>query len=318
MIDFQRKLLGDKVRNAALFRALKETTKPGMTVTDIGSGTGFLSFLALGLGAKHCYLYETSEDLLRLSQHIARTNGLHHQCTFIHAHSHDIRSPMRTDIVISETFGNFAYEEHIIENMEDAKRFLKPRGILLPQKLRQCLAPVVTDRLWRKINIWDDISFDLSFAGAKEVALNNMYVKTVRREDLLNPHPTLSLQRERVLQWDSIDFTKRNSSRRAGTGTWTLKNPTTIYGFAVWWECELIPGVTLSTSPFKKPTHWEQIYLPLLSPLQGKSGDRLTCALTSNSSHTIGLNVTWHTTLHKEQRKIADQKQELKKGMIFP
>ena len=307
MIEFQRKLLGDQVRNDALFHALKAVITPDCTVTDIGSGTGFLSFLALQLGAKHCYLYETSHDLLHLSQRIARTNGLHHKCTFVHAHSRDIRSPMKTDIVISETLGNFAYEEHIIENMNDAKRFLKPGGILLPQKLRQCVAPVVTDRLWKEINIWDDIGFDLNFAEAKEVALNNMYVKAVLPPELLVSQ-----------EWDTIDFTKKNSSRRKGEVTWTLPRSTPIYGFALWWECDLVPGVTLTTSPFKKPTHWEQIFLPLLVPLQGKRSDRLTCSLTSDSSYRIGLNVTWQITLHRGKRKIANQKQELKKGMIFP
>lgn len=278
-----------------------------MTVTDIGSGTGFLSFLALGLGAEHCYLYETSEDLLHLSECIASKNGLHRRCTFINSHSRDIRSPMKTDIVVSETLGNFAYEEHIIENMNNAKRFRKPEGTVIPQQLRQYIVPIVTDRLWKEINIWDDIGYDLNFAKAKEVALNNMYVKTVRRGDL-----------ERVLQWDTIDFTKRNSSRRAGAGMWTLKNPVTIYGFAVWWECDLIPGVTLATSPLERPTHWEQIFLPLLSPIVANKGDRLSCRITADSSYKIGLNVTWHTTLHRGKKCIADQKQELQKGMIFP
>lgn len=318
MIECQRKLLGDHVRNDALFRALKAVITPGCTVTDIGSGTGFLSFLALKCGAQRCYLYETSHDLINLSKHIARANKLHRQCTFIHAHSRNIRSPMKTDIVISETLGNFAYEEHIIENMNDAKRFQKPGGLVIPQKLRQYIAPVVTDQLWKELNIWDDIhrcvmvsgdepSHRLNFNPAKEVALNNMYVKNVKRERVLA-----------IQQWDSIDFIKRNSSHRAGTGTWTLKNSTTIYGFAVWWECDLVPGVTLSTSPFAKPTHWEQIFLPLLSPIETKKGDRLSCRITADSNYKIGLNVTWRTTLHRGKRSITDQKQELRQGMIFP
>ncbi|MBI4129281.1 methyltransferase domain-containing protein [Candidatus Peregrinibacteria bacterium] len=333
MIEFQRKLLGDAVRNDALSRALKAVITPGCTVTDIGSGTGFLSFLALGLGAKHCYLYETSHDLLRLSQCIARANGLHRRCTFVHAHSRDIRSPMKTDIVISETLGNFAYEEHIIETMNDAKRFLKPGGMLIPQKLRQFVAPVVTDRLWREINIWDDISrcvmvsgdepsHRLNFDAAKEVALNNMYVKTVRRGDLLPPLPNPCLPAGRLPpeegKWDSIDFTRKNTSKREGRMTWSFPRNITIYGFAVWWECDLVPGVTLSTSPFVKPTHWEQIFLPLLSPIEAKKGDQLSFHITANSSYKTGLNVTWHTTLHRGKKSIARQKQELQQGMIFP
>lgn len=316
MIEFQRKLLGDRVRNDALFRALKAVVTPGCTVTDIGSGAGFLSFLALKLGAQHCYLYETSHDLLTLSKRIARANGLHRGCTFVHAHSRDIRSPMKTDIVISETLGNFACEEHIIETMNDAKKFLRPGGVLIPQKLRQYVAPVTSERLWKEINIWDDTIPILDFTAAKEVALNNMYVKTIKAEDLLPPLPGPPPEGEG--KWDSIDFTRKNSSRRAGTATWNLQRATTIYGFALWWECDLVPSITLSTSPFAKPTHWEQIFLPLLSPITAKKGDHLTCAIASDSNHKTGLNVIWKTTLHHGKRQVMGQQQELRKGMIFP
>ena len=47
MIELQRKLMGDKVRNDAFHKALKKVIVPGRSVVaDIGSGTGFLSFLA--------------------------------------------------------------------------------------------------------------------------------------------------------------------------------------------------------------------------------------------------------------------------------
>ena len=40
--------------------------------------------------------------------------------------------------------------------------------------------------------------------------------------------------------------------------------------FAVWWDCELIPGTAFSTSPFEKQTHWDQIFLPLSKSLNLK------------------------------------------------
>src|SRR6185436_20244813 len=69
-IELHRKLLGDAVRNAALADALKRTIKPGMTVADLGAGTGFLSFLARRLGASQCHLYEYTATL-ELAQQLA-------------------------------------------------------------------------------------------------------------------------------------------------------------------------------------------------------------------------------------------------------
>ena len=63
-IELHRKLLGDAGRNQAFHAALKQHITPGVTtVADLGAGTGFLSFLARRLGAKHCHLIEYSEAL---------------------------------------------------------------------------------------------------------------------------------------------------------------------------------------------------------------------------------------------------------------
>ena len=206
MIDFQAKILGDNVRNQALFQALKRVIQKGKTtVADIGSGTGFLSFLARKLGAKKCYLYEHSEAL-ELARTIARKNKLRH-CHFIPFHSSEVRNPVKVDLAISETLGNFAYEEHLIENMEDAKRFLKTGGTLIPQKLMQYVVPVISPRIMREIDVWDQIGFGIDLKEAREVALNNLYVQKIRKEDLL-------LGKEAVQSWDSIDFQKKNTSVR--------------------------------------------------------------------------------------------------------
>ena len=75
MIEFQRLILGDRVRNEAFAKALARTIVRGRsTVADLGSGTGFLAFLARRLGAKRCWLYEVSE-LLDLSKELAKRNG---------------------------------------------------------------------------------------------------------------------------------------------------------------------------------------------------------------------------------------------------
>ncbi len=57
MIEYQRVILGDTIRNTAFMEALEDAIEPCKTVVaDIGSGTGFLAFLASKIGAKECYL----------------------------------------------------------------------------------------------------------------------------------------------------------------------------------------------------------------------------------------------------------------------
>lgn len=307
-IELHRKLLGDAVRNDALHAALKRVIRPGMAVADIGAGTGFLSFLARRLGAGHCHLYEYTEAL-GLAREVARRNKIK-ELTFVQAHSTQVVRPPKADVVVSETLGNFALEEGLLETLVDARRFLEPGGTLIPCGLRQVVAPVVSARLQDEIDVWPRVGHGLDFAAAREIALNNMYVKTVQPADLPGP--------DSARLWDEIDFTARAkpSSQRGGTVTWRSRElgGATVRGFALWWEAQLVPGVALSTSPYAPATHWEQVYLPLLEPLAPDAAD-LELQLTSDTRR--GVRLVWETRLRgagSKPRKAV--RQDLLRGRL--
>ena len=285
MIEYQRIILADAIRNDAFARALKSVVKKGeSTVADIGSGTGFLSFLASRFGARRCDLYEQSE-LLLLSKKLAEENGIKN-CRFVHKHSTEVPNPPKADIVISETLGNFALEENILETMNDAHRFLKTGGTLIPQSLTQFVAPVVTDTQFREVTSWDRVGLDLAYSVARNLSVNNVYVRSVRPKDLL-------AGKDGVRTWDRIDFRKTNKSLRRAIVEWKIQKPATIYGFALWWEALLVPGVTLSTAPSAPRTHWEQVFLPVTAPVEAVPGDILTLNLRSDSRYEIKINLSW-------------------------
>jgi protein arginine N-methyltransferase 1 len=306
-IELHRKLLGDKVRNDALAKALARVVKPGMTLADIGAGTGFLSFLARRLGAVRCYLYEYS-GALELARELARRNGIT-GLTFVHAHSTEVKKPPKADVVVSETLGNFALEEGMLETLVDARRFLNSGGTLIPCALTQFAAPVIRPRLQDEIDVFRHAGHDLDFGPAREAALNNMYVKTVLPADLPG--------KDAGLRWDQVAFTpagKAPSSQRRGTARWPGLGEAVVYGFALWWEVELVPGVRLSTSPFAPPTHWEQIYLPLLEPIHLARGQDLDLGLSSNTRD--GVRVVWEARVLQQGKPVFSQRQDLARGRL--
>lgn len=288
MIEFHAKLLGDGPRNSAFAAALKKLIVPGQTiVADIGSGTGFLSFLAQKYGAKACYLYESDPDLLDLSRKIAQKNNIKN-CFYIPGHSTEIKHPVKADLVISETLGNYALEENVIETLADAKRFLKPGGVVVPSNLEQFIVPVTNSRIYNETNIWDGIGFDLNFEKAKECALNNMYVYRVSPSDILGG-------KDSVKKWDEVIFTNKEASIRNKKAAWKAEAGATVYGFAIWWNCTLAPGIAFSTSPFAVSTHWDQIFLPLMSPVKLEVDDILEVDLKSDSRYSVGIRLSWET-----------------------
>lgn len=302
-IEYHRTLLADKVRNAAFHAALKRVIVPGQTtVADIGCGTGVLGFMAARLGARRVYLLDNG-DIIQVAKKLARENQLRN-VEIVPAHSTEVEPPERVDVVVSETLGNYAFEENIVETLADARdRYLEPGGVLIPGKVRQFMAPVTAPALHAALSAWDEVDFDLTFDAAKRMSLNNIYVRTLREADLLDHGKS-------AVQWDSVDFNRQAKTSRSGHGSWQLAAPATITGLALWWEAELIEGITLATGPDAPRTHWEQLYLPAEDVLELAAGETLEAKVRSTTSYADGTNVKWSLAV-KDKRGKERQRQSM-------
>jgi hypothetical protein len=312
-IELHRKLLGDTARNQAFHDALQRVIKPGhSTVLDIGAGTGFLSFLARRLGAREATLVEYS-DALELAEELARRNRIDH-LSFIKAHSSGIRKKLSIDIVVTETLGNYALEENFLETAVDARRFLKADGVIIPGRLRQFVAPVCDARLQAEIDIWPQVGFGFDLAPARSISLNNMYVRTVTPADLGGSDAHVQL-------WDDLDVRPQRPappSARRKTLQWkgAALADARISGYALWWEAELVDGISISTSPFAPATHWQQIYLPLLEPLAPQAGDTVELTVGSDTRPEVGVRVSWKTRLLRGGKTIGEQALDSLRGQL--
>jgi len=303
-IEYHRTLIADRVRNAAFEAALRAVITKGVTtVADIGTGTGLLALMAVKLGAREVFLYEAAE-VSGVAAKILKANGARN-CHLIPCHSTEMVDPPKVDVVVSETLGNYAFEEHIIETLSDAKkRFLKPDGVLIPRRLEQFVAPVVSGRIHDEFDAWDATGFDLSVA--RTMSLNNIYVRTLAADELLD-----------AKVWDAINLGSDGKSSRKGEASWKLKSAATVYGFATWWSAELAPGIALSTAPDAPRTHWEQLYFPLLQPVALKAGETIGVNLRTRTSAEAGTHVAWVAT-HRDAkgRETARQSLNLDKGFL--
>ena len=312
-IELHRKLLGDAPRNAAFHAALKAAITPGRTtVADLGAGTGFLSLLARQLGATHCTLVDYT-DTLDLAVRLARDNGVD-GLAFLKGHSAEIRKPPKCDVVVSETLGNYALEEGMLETLNDARRWLKKGGVLIPAALAQFVAPVTHPRWQDEVDVWGRVGYGVQLDAARTTSLNNMFVRRITRDDLGG-----STAQARCWQRLTFDPTAAPlPSLHRESLHWSVKNlgSATVYGWALWWEATLVPGVTLSTAPDAPPTHWDQVYLPLLNPVTLAAGEALELTLTHDSRPETGLNVGWRTRHLREGRALSAQDQDIARGRI--
>jgi protein arginine N-methyltransferase 1 len=309
-IEYHRTLIADRVRNEAFRKALARViTKGETTVADIGAGTGFLGLVAAKLGAREVFLYEAAE-VARVAEAVLRANGARN-CHLIPCHSTEMNHPRRVDVVVSETLGNYALEENIVATLADAcRRHLKTGGAIIPARLSQFVVPVVSDRIHCELTVWDRAGAGLDLSPARSMSLNNAYVRSLEPDELLERGRSAKV-------WDEIALGSDRRSSRKGEGSWVLAADATIYGFAYWWDAELVPGVVLSTSPVAARTHWEQLYFPLLDPIRARKGDRVTLSLRSRSSEARGTHLAW-TAVHSDARgkTLARQGLDLDKGWL--
>lgn len=309
LIEFHRRMLADEVRAAAFEAALRRVIVPGQTrVADIGAGTGVLAFMASRLGAKEVHLIEHGA-VIELAARLAEANalaGLH----FWPAHSAEILDPPQVDVVVAEILGNFALEENALETLADARRFLREGGTLIPWRLEQFIAPVVDARFWRELRSWDRAPLGLTFSAARAMSFDNLYVRRIEAGQLLPCADAAQC-------WDQIDFTADVSGERRGRVRWQLREATSIYGFALWWQCELVPGVPLGTSPFTAPTHWDQVYAPVEQAIEAVAGDVIEVAIESETGGgEVGIGMRWQVTQARHGRELVRQQQDIARGFL--
>ena len=309
-IEYHRTLIADQLRIAAFHEALARTIVKGKsTVADIGTGTGLLAFLAARLGARKVWAYEAAE-IGAVAEKLKAVNRMR-AVELVPGRSTDILEPPRADIVVTETLGNFALEEFLVETMNDARaRHLNPGGVLIPGRVEQFVCPVTGPRLRDELCAWDRVGYDLDLAPARIMSLNNVYIRTVRPDELL-------LHGEAAQRWDRIDFYEKNRVARRGAPEWRLTEPATVHGLAVWWTAELVPGVSLTTSPLGEPTHWEQLFFPALAPLSLRAGETLVAEIRSRSTEEAGTDLAWTLArIDVKGREKQRQAMSLSKGFI--
>ncbi|KAM7540875.1 hypothetical protein Aperf_G00000040930 [Anoplocephala perfoliata] len=293
-------MLKDKVRTLTYRLALTRARERlnGGVLLDIGCGTGILSIFGAKAGASHVYALDGAASICHLAREIIAENGLSSCITVINSRAEDVHLEVDyVDAIVSEWMGHALLFENMLPSVLHTRdRLLHPppsanvvdlaawrRKRLFPCRATLFIAafsetPTETDAPGEagysidEADLWEEISdlYDVKLTGA--------FTSAVRRDaeeeihvDVMDPKCIVTRASE-VATLDLATLSPNELSTYGVKGSFTLQSMGTaaVRGFVIWFTVAFPDGDILSTSPYKKPTHWQQslLYLPELLSLR--------------------------------------------------
>jgi protein arginine N-methyltransferase 1 len=254
-------MLNDRSRCLAYQRAVEPVVR-GKIVLDLGCGTGILSFFAARAGAR--LVLAVDMDVPPGAEEVARSNGLADRVQFFRGRLQDIELPVDSvDIIVSEWMGGVLLMEDMLPVVLYARdRWLKPGGILLPDRARLFLAPL------------DDVAGISSkhFPALRETISSQMWVSVI--------DPTRFLaELSCILDLDLNTLQESDIKSYKTPFCFDLNEAGTLNGFGLWFDVlfnQSKPPVTLSTAPWLPPTHWAQALWILPVDIDVGQGDEVS------------------------------------------
>jgi protein arginine N-methyltransferase 1 len=256
-------------------------------VVEIGAGLGTYSFFAARSGARRVYGIER-EGVIRVAEELAARNGLAGHITFVRGDSTEVVLPEKADVLVLEDFSSLFLRRGLEEVVRDAlDRHLREGGIVIPQAVSLCIAPVGDAALWKGLLNLEDESYrlyGLDLGLLRQMMLDNPHVRAIEAQSLLaDPviFKTIELKQAQSYLFDEVVAVK---IVRSGT----------MYGLAGWFDLTLTPDVVLSNAPANPESVWRQVFFPFSNPLTVTEGETVTLRLScARSSGTRDIWWTW-------------------------
>lgn len=288
-------MLADAARNEAYGRAIAKAVTAGMTVLDIGTGSGLLSLFAARAGAGHVITCEAHPLIAETAREIVAKNGYADRITVIAKRSTELTTgelgpaadlPAPADLVVSEVLDAGLTGEGMLPTCRDAlKRLVKPGAAMIPARAR-VLAQIVSLPALRAVNPLRDLcGFDLSpFDRFRNRAAHG----TARLDH--EAHAALS----DVLPVLDIDFRNPPDWTRPQTMPWqaAVTAAGTAQAVAFWFALWLDDDILLSSGPGGELRHWGQAVCWLPEDRAVQPGDDLAFAVTLADNH-FDFRPTW-------------------------
>jgi len=134
-------MCNDSVRMGAYNNVIRKLAKD-KTVVEIGTGSKApLALMCAEAEARIVYAIEADPEAARQADLLIKSRKLEHKIRVITGYSSAVELPEKVDLCVSEIIGNIGGAEGAINILNDAKRFLKDDGRMIPERCLTKIAP---------------------------------------------------------------------------------------------------------------------------------------------------------------------------------
>lgn len=268
-VSIHEEMIADTVRTDTYRKAIftHEAVLEGKVVLDVGAGTGVLSVLCAQAGARKVYAVEAS-SIAEQAEKIIQQNRVEDRVQLVRGALEAVELPEQVDVIVSEWMGYALLHESMLNSVISARdRWLKPGGLMLPDKAELFIVPINDLVVEERLSFWGtvksqygvDMSCMTDFARRCITASAEITIKPVSVEDVL-AHPVKFAE----LDLNTVRLEHLSSVR--GRFHCLCFGSASFNAFCVFFAVTF-PGsrhpLVLSTSPFKPETHWKQAVLYL-------------------------------------------------------
>jgi protein arginine N-methyltransferase 1 len=281
------KMIQDRIRTSAHKRALARAIKPGDVVVDLGAGTGLFTLHACRLGAKLVHAIEPN-PIIQVAREIVQANGFSDRVAFHQAMSFDVELPQPANVVVTDPRGVLPLKERAIPTIIDARRrLLKPGGALIPQQDTIWAALVEAPDIYHENydNAWRSANDGFDLEAARRRTINNFSRHRLELNQLLSE----------PVHWLLLDYRVIESASARGRVQFEVERPGTAHGFALWFDSELIDGISFSNCPGQAKLIYGQLLFPFQEPLSVFPNQTITVDLRAD---LVGGDYIWEWTSH--------------------
>jgi protein arginine N-methyltransferase 1 len=266
------KMMGDHARREAYGEALRRSVRPGSMVVNIGAGTGVFALQACRLGARRVIAIEP-DGIIEVARELAAANGFADRIELIQALSTEVTLDESADVVVSDLRGVLPLHGHHLPSIRDARRFIGPEGVLIPQRDVIFGAVVEAPDLYRDLVApWGDGPSGLDFGAARRFAVDRWTKARVSSQQLLvEPQ-----------EWVTLDYRTVEEADVRGELRWTADRSGIAHGLCAWFEATLVDGITFSTGPDQPERIYGSGFFPFTEPIAIEAGDAISVGLAAN------------------------------------